>query len=186
MFSGFGNIATGADGTYSLSVGGIEIVTQGNGVAAGNGITAASLDTTLTGPNAVSNALAAANITVTGKAADGTLIFTRADGSNLNIEEVVTGSVKGGIGHASNSVNDGSNVTLASSDHAGLGQCQPDHHRRQQSGRSRTDRRHRRRLHEHAASPRMRTQSHGHGGHRRHQQHACKASATPSTTRAWA
>ncbi|MDN2695349.1 flagellar filament capping protein FliD [Janthinobacterium sp. SUN073] len=115
MFSGFGNIATGADGTYSLSVGGIEIVTQGNGVAAGGGITAASLDTTLAGPNAVSNALAAANITVTGKAADGTLQFTRADGSNLNIEEVVTGSVMGGIGHAANAVNDGSNVTLASS-----------------------------------------------------------------------
>ncbi|WP_226939862.1 flagellar filament capping protein FliD [Janthinobacterium rivuli] len=114
MFAGFGNIETGADGTYSLSVGGIEIVTQGNGVAAGTGITAASLDTTLEGPNAVSNALAAANITVTGKAADGTLKFTRADGSNLNIEEVVTGSVKGGIGHASNSVNDGSNVTLTS------------------------------------------------------------------------
>ncbi|MCX7294982.1 flagellar filament capping protein FliD [Janthinobacterium sp.] len=114
MFSGFGNIETGADGTYSLSVGGIDIVTQGNGVAAGAGITAASLDTTLEGPNAVSNALAAANITVTGKAADGTLKFTRADGSNLNIEEVVTGSVKGGIGHASNSVNDGSNVTLTS------------------------------------------------------------------------
>jgi len=115
MFSGFGNIATGADGTYTLSVGGIDIVTQGNGVAAGGGITAASLDTTLAGPNAVSNALAAANITVTGTAAGGNLQFTRADGSNLNIEEVVTGSVMGGIGHAANATNDGSNVTLASS-----------------------------------------------------------------------
>ncbi|MGK5028236.1 flagellar filament capping protein FliD [Janthinobacterium sp. MDT1-19] len=125
MFSGFGNIATGADGTYSLSVGGIEIVTQGNGVAAGGGITAASLDTTLAGPNAVSNALAAANITVTGKAADGNLQFTRADGSNLNIEEVVTGSVMGGIGHAANAVNDGSNVTLASSITLASGNASP-------------------------------------------------------------
>ncbi|MCA1861089.1 flagellar filament capping protein FliD [Janthinobacterium lividum] len=125
MFNGFGNIATGANGTYSLSVGGIEIVTQGNGVAAGGGITAASLDTTLTGPNAVSNALAAANITVTGKAADGTLQFTRADGSNLNIEEVVTGSVMGGIGHAANAVNDGSNVTIASSITLASGNASP-------------------------------------------------------------
>ncbi|WP_257572523.1 flagellar filament capping protein FliD, partial [Janthinobacterium sp. UMAB-56] len=125
MFSGFGNIATGADGTYSLSVGGIEIVTQGNGVAAGGGITAASLDTTLAGPNAISNALAAANITVTGKAADGNLQFTRADGSNLGIEEVVTGSVMGGIGHAANAVNDGSNVTLASSITLASGNASP-------------------------------------------------------------
>ncbi|KAB8057057.1 flagellar filament capping protein FliD [Janthinobacterium sp. FT14W] len=125
MFSGFGNIATGADGTYSLSVGGIEIVTQGNGVAAGSGITAASLDTTLAGPNAVSNALAAANITVTGKAADGNLQFTRADGSNINIEEVVTGSVMGGIGHASNATNDGSNVTIASSITLASGNASP-------------------------------------------------------------
>ena len=125
MFSGFGNIDTGADGTYKLSVGGIEIVTQGNGVAAGSGITAASLDTTLEGPNAVSNALAAANITVTGKAADGTLQFTRADGSNLNIEEVVTGTVKGGIGHAANVVTDGSNVTVASSITLASGNASP-------------------------------------------------------------
>lgn len=125
MFAGFGNIATGADGTYSLSVGGIEIVTQGNGVAAGSGITTASLDTTLEGPNAVSNALAAANITVSGKAADGTLQFTRADGSNINIEEVVTGSVMGGIGHAANSTNDGSNVTIASSITLASGNASP-------------------------------------------------------------
>ena len=115
LFAGYGNVATGADGTYSLSVGGINIVTQGNGVAAGAGITAASLDTTLAGPNAISNALAEANITVSGKAADGTLQFTRADGSNIQIEEVVTGDVKGGIGHASTGTNTGSNVTVASS-----------------------------------------------------------------------
>ncbi|OEZ91049.1 MULTISPECIES: flagellar filament capping protein FliD [unclassified Janthinobacterium] len=125
MFTGFGNIATGADGTYSLSVGGIEIVTQGNGVAAGSGITAASLDTTLAGPNAVSNALAAANITVTGTAAGGNLQFTRADGSNINIEEVVTGSTMGGIGHASNAANSGSNVTIASSITLASGNASP-------------------------------------------------------------
>lgn len=115
LFAGYGNVATGADGTYTLSVGGINIVTQGNGVAAGAGITGASLDTTLAGPNAVSNALAEANITVSGKAADGTLQFTRADGSNIQIEEVVTGDVKGGIGHASTATNTGFNVTVASS-----------------------------------------------------------------------
>ncbi|WP_230520776.1 flagellar filament capping protein FliD [Janthinobacterium sp. EB271-G4-7A] len=115
LFAGYGNVATGADGTYALSVGGINIVTQGNGVAAGAGITGASLDTTLAGPNAISNALADANITVTGKAADGTLQFTRADGTNIQIEEVVTGDVKGGIGHASTATNTGFNVTVASS-----------------------------------------------------------------------
>lgn len=115
MFSGFGNVSTGAGSTYTLSVGGIDIMTQGENVAAGAGITAASLDTTLEGPNAVSNALAAANITVSGKAADGTLKFTRADGSNLNIGEVVTGDTRGGIGHAAGAVNDGSNVTVAGS-----------------------------------------------------------------------
>ncbi|MFZ4873979.1 flagellar filament capping protein FliD [Janthinobacterium sp. Mn2066] len=125
MFNGFGNVSTGADGTYSLSVGGIEIVSQGNGVAAGNGITAASLDTTLEGPNAVSNALAAANITVTGKAADGTLQFTRADGSNINIEEVVTGGVTGGIGHSATSTNDGSNVTITSTISLASGNASP-------------------------------------------------------------
>ena len=115
LFSGFGNVATGADGTYTLSVGGVEITTQGNGVGAGAGLTAASLDTTLAGPNAVSNALAAANITVTGKAADGSLKFTRADGSNLEIEEVVTGTVSGGIGHATGAATTGSNATFGSS-----------------------------------------------------------------------
>ena len=115
LFAGYGNVATGADGTYALSVGGINIVTQGNGVAAGAGITGASLDTTLAGPNAISNALADANITVTGKAADGTLQFTRADGTNIQIEEVVTGDVKGGIGHASTATNTGFNVNVASS-----------------------------------------------------------------------
>ncbi|PMQ09673.1 flagellar filament capping protein FliD [Janthinobacterium sp. AD80] len=115
MFGTYGNVATSGTGSgYSLSVGGIEIVSQGENVAAGAGITAASLDTTLEGPNAVSNALAAANITVTGKAADGTLQFTRADGSNINIEEVVTGGVSGGIGKATGATNDGSNVTIAS------------------------------------------------------------------------
>lgn len=115
MFSGFGNVSTGAGSTYSLSVGGVEIFAQGENTAAGAGLTASSLDTTLEGPNAVSNALAAANITITGKAADGTLKFTRADGSNLNIEEVVTGDTRGGIGLATGAVNDGSNVTIAGS-----------------------------------------------------------------------
>lgn len=125
LFSGFGNVATGADGTYALSVGGIEITRQGNGVGAGAGLTAAALDTTLEGPNAVSNALAAANITVTGKAADGTLKFTRADGSNLNIEEVVTGDVSGGIGHATGVTTNGSSASFGSSVTLSSGNASP-------------------------------------------------------------
>ncbi len=125
MFAGYGNVSTGTGSSYSLSVGGIEIFSQGEDVAAGAGLTAASLDTTLEGPNAVSNALAAANITVSGKAADGTLQFTRADGSNINIEEVVTGAVTGGIGHASTATNDGSNVTIASSITLASGNASP-------------------------------------------------------------
>ena len=126
MFGTYGNVATSGTGSgYSLSVGGIEIVSQGENVAAGAGITAASLDTTLEGPNAVSNALAAANITVTGKAADGTLQFTRADGSNINIEEVVTGGVSGGIGKATGATNDGSDVTIASAITLASGNASP-------------------------------------------------------------
>jgi flagellar hook-associated protein 2 len=53
------------------------------------------------------------------------LQFTRADGSNINIEEVVTGAVTGGIGHASTATNDGSNVTIASSITLASGNASP-------------------------------------------------------------
>ncbi|MET0266412.1 MAG: flagellar filament capping protein FliD [Duganella sp.] len=114
--STFGNVATSAGGTYSLSVGGIEIARQGENVAAGDAdaVSAASLDASLTGNTAVARALADANITVTGSAADGTLQFTNADGSNIAISEAVSGDVTGGIGN-SGQTNIGSNTTATSS-----------------------------------------------------------------------
>lgn len=93
----FGNVDTGAGGDYQLSVNGIMIAFQGTGVPAGSGVTAASIDAALTGTNPLTNALAAANITFSGHASDGTLKFTAADGSNLTISETVSGSVTGGI-----------------------------------------------------------------------------------------
>lgn len=103
----FGSVdATG--GTYALTVGGVEL-------AAGSGVTAASIDATLGGANATTNALAAAGITVSGTAAAGTLQFTAADGSNVVIAEAVTGTVTGGIGKAAGVANAGSTSTASSS-----------------------------------------------------------------------
>lgn len=110
LFSSFGNIDTTGGGSYTLSVGGVDIAVQGANVAGGTGITAASLDSALTGDTAISRALADANITVTGTAVDGDLQFSNADGSNVQLSETVTGSVSGGIGN-SGSANIGSSVT---------------------------------------------------------------------------
>lgn len=114
--STFGNVETSAGASYSLSVGGVEIALQGENVAAGDAgaISAASIDASLTGNTAVARALADANITVTGTAADGTLQFTNADGSNIAISEAVSGGVTGGIGN-SGQANIGSNTTATSS-----------------------------------------------------------------------
>ncbi|WP_374359268.1 flagellar filament capping protein FliD [Pseudoduganella danionis] len=111
--STYGDIDTSAGGTYALTVGGVEIAAQASGVAGGAGLTAAALDTALAG-SAVSRALADANITFTGTAADGTLQFSNADGSNIAITEVVTGSVSGGIGN-SGTANVGSSTTAVGS-----------------------------------------------------------------------
>jgi flagellar hook-associated protein 2 len=108
--SSFGNIDTGAGGTYALTVGGVQIASQGAGVAAGAGVTAASIDTTLAGNNATTQALAAAGITVTGTAAGGNLQFTAANGANINVSEAVTGTVTGGLGN-SGTANGGSTAT---------------------------------------------------------------------------
>ncbi|HEX8601052.1 MAG TPA: flagellar filament capping protein FliD [Pseudoduganella sp.] len=117
LFAGFGDVETGVDGTYALKVGGVQIGAQGAGVAAGDGITAASIDTALTSPSTVLTALADAGISFTGTAAGGDLVFTRADGANLDIAEVVTGSaagVTGGLGSSGGQVNAGSNKTAVS------------------------------------------------------------------------
>ena len=114
--SSFGNVDTSGGGTYSLVVGGVEIAAQATGVAGGAaaGVTAASIDSVLTGNTAVTRALADANITVSGKASDGTLKFTNADGNNIAITEAVSGTVTGGIGN-SGAANTGSSVTAISS-----------------------------------------------------------------------
>lgn len=118
VFSSFGNVATGADGTYALSVGGVQIAYQDASVNAGDGVTAAKLDTDLAGPGAVADALAAAGITFSGTAAAGTLEFRSATGDSIAIEEVVGGSadaVKGGIGTPAGTTNDGATYNSATS-----------------------------------------------------------------------
>ena len=110
----FGDVDTGGGGTYSLSVGGVEIALQGEGVAAGEGVTAASIDAALTGNTATARALADANITYTGSAADGTLQFSNADGSNIAIAEAVSGTVTGGLGNTGGA-NIGSSTTAVGS-----------------------------------------------------------------------
>jgi flagellar hook-associated protein 2 len=107
LFNNFGNVAV-ASGSYTLSVGGVDLATA----TAGNNVTAASIDSAL-GSAATKNALAAANITVTGTAAAGNLQFLAADGSNISVTEAIGGggSVTGGIGHAAGTPNAGSSVT---------------------------------------------------------------------------
>lgn len=119
--SNFGAVDTSGGGTYSLTIGGVQIASQAAGVAAGAGVDAASIDAALAPGSSVSQALANANITVTGSAADGTLQFTNADGANIAISETVTGSVNGGIGKNSSTASTGyvttamSNIILESS-----------------------------------------------------------------------
>ncbi|SEO14595.1 flagellar hook-associated protein 2 [Duganella sp. CF517] len=112
--SSFGQVDTSGGGSYSLSVGGVEIAMQATGVAGGAGVTAASIDAALTGNTATARALADANITFTGSAADGTLQFTNADGSNIAIAEAVSGTVTGGIGN-NGAPNIGSSTTAVAS-----------------------------------------------------------------------
>ncbi|MFC0166590.1 flagellar filament capping protein FliD [Pseudoduganella danionis] len=109
----YGNVDTSGGGTYAITVGGVEIAAQASGVAAGSGLTAAALDSALAG-SAVSRALADANISFTGTAADGTLQFSNADGSNIAITEVVSGTVTGGLGN-SGTANVGSSTTAVGS-----------------------------------------------------------------------
>lgn len=109
----FGNVMTGAGSSYALSIGGVQIASQGAGVAAGAGVSAASIDATLTGNTATTVALNEAGITFTGSAANGDLQFFAADGANIAVTETVTGTATGGIGN-SGAPNVGSNVTATS------------------------------------------------------------------------
>lgn len=117
LFKAFGDVAVASGGSYKLSVGGVELGSAQDGET----VSAASIDSSLAS-SATKNALAAANITVTGSAANGDLQFIAADGSNINVAETVTGDVTGGIGQASGNANKGSSttatagVTLSSAD----------------------------------------------------------------------
>jgi len=115
LFKDFGTVSTGTGASYTISVGGVQIAA----LAGGANLSGEGLDTALA---SASNALAAANISFEGSAADGTLKFTAADGSSIAVKETVTGSVRGGIGHDKDTATTGSSntatagVTLRSND----------------------------------------------------------------------
>jgi len=106
LFGGFNDV-TVTSGSYALSVGGVKVASSDGSTT----VTAASIDTALA-TNTVKDGLAAANITMTGSAANGDLQFFAADGSNINISEAVSGSVTGGIGLSSSAANTGSSTTV--------------------------------------------------------------------------
>lgn len=102
-----GGFTTTADaGTYTLTVGGVNIVNN-----APVGSTAADIDAALTPGGAADLALQAAGIAFSGAAADGTLKFTKADGSNIAIQE----SGAGATGGFSAAIGIGSTKTYTSS-----------------------------------------------------------------------
>jgi len=108
LFANFGNAAvTSASGSYTLTVGGVDLATA---AAGDDPITADTIDTALA-DTATRNALAAANITVKGSAATHDLQFLAADGSSIGVTETVKGTVTGGIGRAEGEDNKGSSVT---------------------------------------------------------------------------
>ncbi len=78
------------DGAFQLEVGGVSIVDET--LAEGEEVTAADLDAGLADAAA---ALEAEGITFTGSFADGDVVFTKADGSDFNIEVTAT-DVDGG------------------------------------------------------------------------------------------
>ena len=86
-----------ADGnTYSLTVGGVEVF---NRLEAGGGstVSAADIDGGVTDGTVQTN-LAAAGITVSGSAADGTLAFTKTDGAAIDVVVANTGTGAGFAG----------------------------------------------------------------------------------------
>jgi len=106
LFKSFGDVSTVAGSSYALSVGGVQIAALNGGAT----MTGADLDTAL-GNASTRNALAAANISFTGNAADGSLKFTAADGASIAVTETVNGAVEGGIGRDDGTANPGSSVT---------------------------------------------------------------------------
>ncbi len=115
IFSTFGDVATDGTGSYSLKVGNTVIASQAAGVAAGAGVTAASLDADLANPaSGAATALAAAGITFTGTAAAGTLEFRSASGASVAITETASGTT-GGAKTAAGAANGGASYASASS-----------------------------------------------------------------------
>jgi flagellar hook-associated protein 2 len=109
--SSFGTVTALAGSSYSLTVGGVELAALG-GASTATQVSATDIDDALSGTSPTTQALAAANITFTGKASDGTLRFSAADGSDIAVNEIVTGpDVKGGIKTAAAASNIGSTVT---------------------------------------------------------------------------
>ena len=107
LFANFGEVSVTPNSSYALSVGGVQLANLNPDSAP---LTRAGLDTALAGAGA-RNALAAANITVSGSAVDGTLQFKAADGSTIDVTETVTGSVNGGINRAAGASNPGATTT---------------------------------------------------------------------------
>ena len=94
----YGDVSTGNGDAYSLTVGGVNIASVG----ADSSFSAADLDTALqsTGAGSVGAQLAAAGVSFTGSAANGTLQFSKADGSNLSVSQTLTntsGNASGGV-----------------------------------------------------------------------------------------
>jgi flagellar hook-associated protein 2 len=107
----FGTVTALAGSSYSLTVGGVELAALG-GASSATQISAADIDNVLSGTSPTTQALAAANITFTGKASDGTLRFSAADGSDIAVTETVAGpDVKGGLKTDAAASNNGSTLT---------------------------------------------------------------------------
>lgn len=107
LFAGFGEVSVANGSSYALSVGGVQLANLNTGSDA---LTGAGLDATLASAG-TRNALAAANISVSGSAAAGTLQFKSADGNTIDVTETVTGTVTGGIKHAAGAGNTGATTT---------------------------------------------------------------------------
>lgn len=107
LFGTFGDVVVTGNSSYALSVGGVQLASLNSTSAP---FTDAGLDAALASAG-TRNALAAANITVSGSAVDGTLQFTADDGSTIDITETVTGTVTGGIGREPLTANTGGTTT---------------------------------------------------------------------------
>lgn len=110
LFSSFGDVTVAGGASYALTVGGVQIAASSGGTITGQNIDDALNST------GIKNALAAANISVTGSVQTGDLAFTAADGANIEVAEAVnlgSGSVTGGIGLAAGAANAGSSVTAS-------------------------------------------------------------------------